>query len=242
MPIVKDKSLVQWNSLQTAIVGCERCPRLRKHCITIGQVRRAAYRDQTYWSRPVPNFGDPSARLLIFGLAPGAHGANRTGRMFTGDKSGDFLFAAMHAEGFCNQPTSVHHDDGLQLIDCLITASAHCAPPGNKPTPQEIENCRPFLDQTVDAIPTLRAGRGGILALGKIAFDAALTLYKRRRWIDAKSPRPTFAHGALYKFPAAPFLLCTYHPSQQNTFTGKLTQPMLRVAFATARAELDRGR
>jgi uracil-DNA glycosylase family 4 len=238
MPKVVKRSLTQWQRLQESITSCNRCPRLREHCTEIGKVKRAAYRDQTYWSRPVPNLGDPSARLLILGLAPGAHGANRTGRLFTGDKSGDFLFEAMHAEGFCNQPTSVHQADGLELIDCLITGAAHCAPPGNKPTPVEIENCRPFLEQTFDMLPAIRDGRGGVLVLGKIAFDAAIAFYKRRNWLSAGTPRPTFAHGALYRFNAAPFLLCTYHPSQQNTFTGKLTQPMLRAVFARARAEI----
>jgi uracil-DNA glycosylase family 4 len=227
-----------WNALQDSITTCNRCPRLRTHCISIGQLKRAAYRDHDYWAKPVPNLGSPDARLLILGLAPAAHGANRTGRMFTGDRSGDFLFEAMHAEGFSNQPTSLHRDDGLQLIDCAITATAHCAPPDNKPTPEEVGTCRDFLDQTIAAMPTLAAGRGGILVLGKIGFDAALNYYKRRQWLDPLAPRPTFAHGALYRFPAAPFLLCTYHPSQQNTFTGRLTQPMLRAVFATARKEL----
>jgi uracil-DNA glycosylase family 4 len=238
MPKTVKRALTQWQRLQESIASCNRCPRLREHCINIGEVKRAAYREQTYWSRPVPNLGDPSARLLILGLAPGAHGANRTGRLFTGDKSGDFLFEAMHAEGFCNQPASVHKEDGLELIDCLITGAAHCAPPGNKPTPEEIENCRPFLEQTFDLVPAVTAGKGGVLVLGKIAFDAALAFYKRKGWLPA-GPRPTFAHGALYRFEGAPFLLCTYHPSQQNTFTGKLTQPMLRAVFAAARREID---
>ncbi len=241
-PPARSKRLPQlsaWESLQQSITSCTRCPRLREHCLTIGTIRRAAYRDQEYWSKPVPNFGSPSARLLILGLAPGAHGANRTGRMFTGDRSGDFLFAAMHAEGFATQPTSTHRDDGLQLIDCAITATAHCAPPGNKPTPAEVDTCRDFLDQTLAAMPALAHGGGGILVLGKIGFDAALNYYKRRYWLSPDSPRPTFAHGALYRFPAAPFLLCTYHPSQQNTFTGRLTQPMLRAVFATARKQLS---
>jgi uracil-DNA glycosylase len=244
MPTPRTQRLPQspgslWNALQQSITNCNRCPRLREYCIAIGEVRRAAYRNQTYWSKPVPNLGFPDARLLILGLAPGAHGANRTGRMFTGDRSGDFLLEAMHAEGFANQPTSLHRNDGLELIDCAITATAHCAPPGNKPTPVEIETCRDFLNETIAAMPTLAAGRGGILVLGKIGFDAALNYYKRRQWLDPIAPRPTFAHGALYRFPAAPFLLCTYHPSQQNTFTGRLTQPMLRAVFVAARKELD---
>ena len=240
MAQIRKRSLPQWQRLQEAIASCNRCPRLREHCTHIGEVRRAAYRDETYWARPVPNLGDPSARLLILGLAPGAHGANRTGRLFTGDKSGDFLFSAMHAEGFCNQPTSRHIDDGLELIDCLITGAAHCAPPGNKPTPGELENCRSFLDQTIDALPALHNHCGGILVLGKIAFDAVMPLYRRRKWMTEGTPRPTFVHGALYRFSAGPFLLCTYHPSQQNTFTGRLTQGMLRAVFARAREELGK--
>jgi uracil-DNA glycosylase family 4 len=222
-----------WQTLPNDLTNCQRCPRLREHCTAIAQTRRAAFREDTYWGKPIPNLGDPSAHLLILGLAPAAHGANRTGRMFTGDRSGDFLFQAMHATGFCNQPTSVHSGDGLELIDCLITATAHCAPPANKPTPEEIVNCQPFLDRTFDAMPNLR----GILALGKIGFDAALTIYKRRGWL-AKGPRPAFAHGALHRFENAPFLLATYHPSQQNTFTGKLTQPMLQKVFRTAKSLL----
>jgi uracil-DNA glycosylase family 4 len=223
-----------WETLQNDITSCNQCPRLRTHCTAIAETKRAAFRDHTYWAKPIPNLGDPSARLLILGLAPAAHGANRTGRMFTGDRSGDFLFEAMHATGFCNQPTSLHKEDGLELIDCLITATAHCAPPANKPTPEEIANCQPFLDRTIDAMPNLR----GILALGKIGFDAALTIYRRRGWLPAKGKRPAFAHGACYRFDSAPFLIATYHPSQQNTFTGKLTQPMLQKIFSTARGML----
>jgi uracil-DNA glycosylase family 4 len=227
-----------YQTLQNDIVACNLCPRLRTHCTTIAATKRAAFKDHTYWAKPIPNLGDPSARLLILGLAPAAHGANRTGRMFTGDRSGDFLFEAMHATGFCNQPTSVHKDDGLELIDCLITATAHCAPPDNKPLPEEISNCQRFLDRTIDAMPVISSGKGGILALGKIGFDAALTVYKRRGWLPPKTPRPTFAHGALYEFENAPFLIATYHPSQQNTFTGKLTQPMLQKIFRTAHSLL----
>jgi uracil-DNA glycosylase len=243
----KDKS--RWTQLQRAIVDCERCPRLRAYCRAIAEEKRAAFREQVYWGKPAPNFGSPSARLLIVGLAPGAHGANRTGRVFTGDRSGDFLFSAMHAEGFANQPTSVSADDGLQLIDAAITAIAHCAPPGNKPTPGEIANCSVHFSRTVDAMPNLR----GFLALGKIAFDGCVRLFRGRGWM-AKGGRPVFAHGALYRTaqspggtsgaPGAttgsPFLLACYHPSQQNTFTGKLTPRMMREVFAAARKELDR--
>jgi uracil-DNA glycosylase family 4 len=237
--------LPAWDSLQHAIATCNLCPRLRTHCQHIAHIKRAAFKDHTYWGRPVPNLGSPNARLLILGLAPAAHGANRTGRLFTGDRSGDFLFEAMHATGFCNQPTSVHADDGLTLIDCAITGAAHCAPPDNKPTLDEIANCQSFLDQTIALMPNLQI----ILCLGKIAFDAALALYKRENWLPPKTPRPHFAHGALHTFPPIenpkskietppPLLLCTYHPSQQNTFTGKLTQPMLQKVFHTARSHL----
>jgi uracil-DNA glycosylase len=234
--------LPQWTAINKAIITCERCPRLRTYCQRIGQVQRAAYRDETYWAKPVPNLGDSSAHLLILGLAPGAHGANRTGRMFTGDKSGDFLFAAMYAEGFANQPTSRRHDDGLTLIDCAITATAHCAPPDNKPLPEELMNCRVHLDVTLDSMPAIHTGTGGILVLGKIAFDAAIALYKRRGWLKPGDPRIPFGHGVLQRFSSGPFLLCAYHPSQQNTFTGKLTQDMLKAIFRRARAELDQSR
>ena len=192
--------------------------------------------------RPGANFGDPGAHLLILGLAPGAHGANRTGRMFTGDRSGDFLFRAMHAAGFASQPTSTHGRDGLRLVDVAITAAAHCAPPGNKPTPAELAACRGHLDATIDGLSDLGAGRGVVLVLGKIAFDAALALYARRGWLPAtRRPRPRFAHGAAYEFAEGPALLCSYHPSQQNTFTGRLTAAMLRDVFRSARKLIERG-
>ena len=233
-----------WERLASDIAGCERCPRLRAHCTEVARTRRAAFAAETYWGRPIPNLGEASGHLLIIGLAPAAHGANRTGRMFTGDRSGDFLFEAMHATGFASQATSTHAADGLQLIDCAITATAHCAPPENKPTVAEVATCQPFLDRTVEAMPVLARGSGGILVLGKIAFDAAIGLYRRRGWLPARGPRGglalRFAHGALHKIPDAPFLLCTYHPSQQNTFTGRLTQGMLQAVFTTARHELDR--
>ena len=233
-----------WQILNHQIIACERCPRLRRHCAQVAREKRAAYRDQDYWGQPVPNFsppipptGSPSARLLLLGLAPGAHGANRTGRMFTGDRSGDFLFRALHETGFANQPTSVNRADSLELIDAAITAVAHCAPPGNQPTPREIANCAPFLLQTITALPNLR----GIVCLGRIAFDAALRLYRAQGWIPP-TQRPRFAHGILHQFedPAAPFLLCTYHPSQQNTFTGRLTPEMLRAIFRQAADLLSR--
>jgi uracil-DNA glycosylase family 4 len=182
----------------------------------------------------VPNLGPPDARLLLVGLAPAAHGANRTGRMFTGDRSGDFLFAAMHAEGFASQPTSTAAGDGLRLLDAAITGIAHCAPPDNKPTPVEIANCAIHFSRTIDAMPHLH----GLVALGKIAFDGCLRLFRARGWLTQPRP-PVFAHAALYQEPGMPFLLASYHPSQQNTFTGKLTPTMMRAIFATAREQLN---
>jgi uracil-DNA glycosylase family 4 len=229
-----------FDQLNQRIVACDQCPRLRAWCTQVAADKRAAYRDQTYHGRPVPNFGDPAARLLILGLAPGAHGANRTGRMFTGDRSGDFLFPAMHATGFASQPTSTHAGDGLTLIGAAITAAAHCAPPANKPTPDELRHCTPFLDATLAALPAFRLEleRCALLVLGKIAFDQAAALYRRRRWWPG-APVPRFAHGAVRHVPGAPTLLCSYHPSQQNTFTGRLTAPMLQAVFEQARALLD---
>lgn len=222
--------MTSWKSLQQQIVSCEKCPRLREHCQSIAVRKRAAFRDWTYWGKPIPNMGPATARLLIVGLAPAAHGANRTGRMFTGDRSGDFLFRAMHETGFASQPTSSRPDDGLELIDAAITAIAHCAPPDNKPTPSEIDNCFGYLQETIDAMQNLQ----GILALGRIAFDGCLRLYRSRGWLPP-GPKPSFGHGALYQSPGAPFLLASFHPSQQNTFTGKLTPEMMRDVFAAAR-------
>ena len=222
-----------WEKLQRRIVGCNRCPRLREHCGVMATVKRAAFRDQAYWGKPVPNFGDRAARLVILGLAPAAHGANRTGRMFTGDRSGDFLYRAMHEAGFANQPTALHADDGLELRDAMITASAHCAPPDNKPTPAELTECFAHLRATVELLPNLR----GFLALGRIAFDELMRLYRYREWLTAGA-KPKFAHGALHRFSGAPFILCSYHPSQQNTFTGRLTPQMMRDVFQTAKEAL----
>lgn len=187
--------------------------------------KRAAFRDQTYWGKPLPNLGRPSARLLIVGLAPAAHGANRTGRLFTGDRSGDFLFRAMYETGFASQPESLHARDGLKLIDAAITGVAHCAPPGNKPTPGELANCAGFLRETFELMPRVRV----VLALGRIAFDACVKMYDTR-------PRPAFSHGAVCRLsPRGPMLVASFHPSQQNTFTGRLTPQMMRDVFETCR-------
>ncbi|HSU67771.1 MAG TPA: uracil-DNA glycosylase [Tepidisphaeraceae bacterium] len=192
--------------------------------------KRAAFREDHYWGKPLPNLGDPSGRLLIVGLAPAAHGGNRTGRMFTGDRSGDFLFHALYDTGFASQPTSERAGDGLELIDLAITAIAHCAPPANKPLPLEIDNCSDYFVRTIDLMPNLK----GIVALGKIAFDGCLKLYRARGWLPP-GPRPVFGHGILHQFTNAPFLLGCFHPSQQNTFTGKLTPGMIREVFIKAK-------
>lgn len=226
----------QWLALQNDIVHCSRCPRLREHCAKVAAEKRAAFREWDYWGRPLPNLGDASARLLLVGLAPAAHGGNRTGRMFTGDRSGDFLLRAMYEAGFANQPTSVHRDDGLRLIDAAVTGVAHCAPPANRPTPDEMNNCFGFLNETFSFMPNLR----GVVALGRIAFDGCLRLYRSRGWLPP-GKKPAFSHGALYRFAAAPFILCTFHPSQQNTFTGRLTPDMMREVFETARALVREG-
>jgi uracil-DNA glycosylase family 4 len=206
--------------LQSKIVACTRCPRLREHCREIAQVKRRAYRDHEYWGKPVPSFGDPEARVLILGLAPGAHGANRTGRMFTGDKSGEFLYRALYETGFASQPTSIGRDDGLTLRGAYISASAHCAPPDNKPTKEELLNCRPYLERELKLLNNV----GVVVALGRIAFDTYLSVIKERR---------KFGHGAVYDL--EPVLIGSYHPSQQNTSTGKLTAKMLREIFEQAR-------
>jgi uracil-DNA glycosylase family 4 len=222
-----------WKQLDRSIISCGRCPRLRTHCQTIARVKRAAYADEQYWGKPIPNLAAAdlsSVRLLIVGLAPAAHGGNRTGRVFTGDRSGDFLFRAMYETRFASQPTSVRSGDGLELIGCAITAVCHCAPPDNKPLPQELANCRDFLDETVTLLPEMR----GVLALGKIAFDASVRLLDRLGWKMGK-PLPRFGHAAVvWSDKRERFVIGSYHPSQQNTFTGRLTAGMLREVFRAA--------
>ncbi len=203
----------------------------------MARLKTARFKHQDYHGRPVPNFGDPAARLLIVGLAPAAHGANRTGRMFTGDRSGDWLFRAMFETGFANQPNAEAIGDGLELMDTMITAAAHCAPPGNKPTTQELMNCAHYLDQTFAALPRLSV----VLCLGRIAFDALLKLYQRQGWIEKRSGYK-FGHGVAHPMAGAVPILCSYHPSQQNTFTGRLTRPMLRGVFEQARSIMDQTR
>jgi uracil-DNA glycosylase family 4 len=212
------------------IIACTRCPRLIAYCRRIGREKRRAYRDWEYWAKPVPGFGDPRARVLILGLAPGAHGSNRTGRPFTGDGSGHFLYRVLHQAGFASQPTATHRDDGLELRDAYITATVRCAPPQNKPTPQEIARCAPFLDREFAALVDVKV----VVALGKIAFDAYLNYLKRRGLLEKKAGL-VFGHGAEYVLPDGRKLVCAYHPSLQNTNTGKLTEKMLLDVFRKAR-------
>jgi uracil-DNA glycosylase family 4 len=217
--------------LEREIVGCRRCPRLVAWRELVAREKRAAFADQEYWGRPIPGFGDPSARVLIFGLAPAAHGANRTGRVFTGDRSGDFLFAALHRTGFANQPVSLHAGDGLELRDAWITAAVRCAPPANKPTPQERDTCLPYAVRELELLP----GVDVIVCLGAFAWDAALRLLAARG-VAIPRPRPRFGHAVELELPSAPLLLGCFHPSQQNTFTGKLTPAMVDAVFVRARA------
>lgn len=222
---------MQLAAVQRQIVSCTQCERLRTYCQGIAVTKRAAYRDDTYWGRPVPGFGDPRARVLVLGLAPGAHGANRTGRMFTGDSSGMFLMRAMHAAGFANKPLSHDVKDGLQLRDAFILAAVRCAPPDNKPLPAEIAACHQHLEAEWRALPEVRV----VIALGRLAFDAFWRVM-RARGIAIPSPKPTFSHGAESSAPGAPHLIASFHPSQQNTFTGKLTPDMLEAVFRRAAA------
>jgi len=217
-------------TLREQVIACRRCPRLVAHREAVAQDPPRRFRGQIYWARPLPGFGDPRARLLIVGLAPAAHGGNRTGRMFTGDGSGEWLMEALRAARFANRPTSTHARDGLRLRGAYITAPVRCAPPANRPTPQELEACLPFLVRELELLPEVRL----VVALGKFGFDA----YLRAREIAGRSvpkPRPRFRHGGLTRFPDGVRLLASYHPSQQNTFTGKLTRGMLRTVFRRAR-------
>jgi len=220
------------------IITCNACPRLREYCQRIGVEKRRAFINDVYWARPVPGFGDPDARLLIVGLAPAAHGANRTGRVFTGDGpggSGDFLMAALNRAGFANIPTARRPDDGLKLTDAFIAAAVRCAPPDNKPTTDEIANCLPHIDAEIAALPRVRV----VVALGKIGFDAYLQLLKRRGIVV--KPRPAFGHGVAHALPNGQMLLGCYHPSRQNTNTGKLNARMMDDVFARARRMLRSG-
>jgi uracil-DNA glycosylase family 4 len=209
--------------LRDDVCDCRRCPRLVEWREQTAVDNRAAYREHTYWGRPVPGFGDPEARVLVLGLAPAAHGANRTGRMFTGDRSGDWLFRAMHRAGLANQPESLGIDDGLALRGAWVASAVRCAPPGNKPLPTERDNCRPFLQRELALLTQLRV----VVCLGAFAHEAACAEFGLR-------PRPKFGHLAETVAPNGLTLLCSFHPSQQNTFTGRLTEPMLDAVFARA--------
>lgn len=223
----------QWKALNAEITACRRCPRLVAYREEVARAKRRAYSDSEYWGRPVPGLGDPNARLLIIGLAPGAHGANRTGRMFTGNSSGKTLMATLYRAGFANQPTSKHRGDGLALSDVFITAVARCAPPKNRPTAEELTNCRPFLARELELLSSVRV----VVALGRVAFDGYLRLLREQ---GVLVPRLTFAHAARYPFdPPLPTLIASYHPSRQNTQTGRLTEAMLDAVFALARRLCD---
>lgn len=218
-------------ALEQRIVSCRRCPRLIAHCAEVAQRKRRAYQDWEYWGKPVPSFGDPAAKLLIVGLAPGAHGANRTGRMFTGDKSGDFLYRALYDTGFASQPESTSLDDGLQLKGAWITAAARCAPPGNKPAREELAACRSYLEREIELLPSVRV----VVALGHIAFDSYLESLREMGKIESRSAF-VFGHNVQHKLgKGLPALISSYHPSQQNTSTGRLTYPMLKAVFVRAR-------
>lgn len=221
--------------LQEEILASNACPRLIKHCKKVARKKRAMYRDQPYWGQALPSFGDPDAELLIIGLAPAAHGGNRTGRMFTGDRSGDFLFRALHEAGFANQPTSSHRDDGLKLRNCYITTVVRWAPPQNKPTPEEIRRCLPFLQRELELLDRVKI----VLVLGRVAFDAYLRLARHQAKLPPKS-RMSFRHGAIYELPGPlPRLCCSYHPSQHNTETGRLTPAMFRQVLQDLQKHLS---
>ncbi|MFL6274936.1 MAG: uracil-DNA glycosylase [Blastocatellia bacterium] len=227
----------QLASLQEEIIHCVCCPRLVAWREQVAREKVRRFANEEYWGRPVPSLGEAGARLLIVGLAPAAHGGNRTGRVFTGDRSGDWLYRAMYRAGFANQPTSTHRGDGLELRNCYITAVIHCAPPANKPLPEEIANCRPYLLTELELLNKVCV----VVALGRVAFDAAVAAIGLETSGDTarRKPRPQFKHGAEVALAGGKRLIASFHPSQQNTFTGKLTEPMLDAVFARARDLID---
>ncbi len=227
----------RWSQLNRDIIACEQCSRLRDHCQSVADTKRKAYKDDTYWGRPVPNFGSDRSDLLVVGLAPGAHGANRTGRMFTGDRSGDWLYRALHRFGFANQADAVSAGDGLKLKHCAITNVCRCAPPDNKPTQTEVTNCRPYFERTVLLCqPTVT------VALGGLAWRQTSRQLVKLEWLRPVRRLPKFAHAAIVELTNRRWLLGSYHPSQQNTFTGRLTESMLDDVFRLARKFVDGGR
>ncbi|HZD39711.1 MAG TPA: uracil-DNA glycosylase [Terriglobales bacterium] len=223
------------DELNQRITSCRLCPRLVRWREASAQHPPRRYRGQDYWAKPLPGFGDPKAHLLIVGLAPAAHGGNRTGRMFTGDRSGDWLYGALYRAGFANRPESEKRGDGLELKNCYITAAVRCAPPANKPAVNEFRCCRPYLVQELKIFREVKA----VIVLGKVAFDSFLTAHQENGGTVPR-PRPKFGHGVTVKLDDGPLLLCSYHPSQQNTFTGRLTQPMFQSIFDRARTVLSR--
>jgi uracil-DNA glycosylase len=223
-------SSAAFEALNARIAECERCPRLRAHCAEVARVRRRAYMDWEYWGRPVPSFGDPQARVLALGLAPGAHGSNRTGRPFTGDGSGDFLYPVLHEAGFASQPVAVSRNDGMKLTGLWISSVVRCAPPANKPTPEEQRNCVPWLDEEMSLLLDLRV----VVCLGRIAFDGMLAHAQRTGELTSRSSF-RFGHAAEYTLPSGLHVIASFHPSLQNTNTGKLTRPMLLAVFQRAR-------
>jgi uracil-DNA glycosylase family 4 len=229
MVCVLYSSVMYIDKLNREIISCRKCPRLVAWREEVAHTKRKAYLDWDYWGKPVPGFGDPKARVLVVGLAPGAHGSNRTGRQFTGDASGSFLFPALFRAGFASQPESTSRDDGLTLKDMYITASGRCAPPKNKPTTAELNNCQPFLEREIELIqPKV------IVVLGRIAFERILRIY-----FEPKSGKK-FAHGATFRLETGPWLICSYHPSQQNTLTGKLTVEMFDAMWTTVKELVEK--
>lgn len=226
------ETIASVSQVNEAVIACEKCPRLRRYCEAIAREKRRAFRADEYWGKPVPGFGDPDAQVLIVGLAPAAHGGNRTGRMFTGDRSGDFLYAALHRAGWANQPTSSQRGDGLCLHDVYVTAAGRCAPPDNKPTPVELANCRPYLIEEMRLLKNVRA----IITLGQIAFDSVLAALPERG-VTIFKPRPAFGHNLAYRLQHYT-LIASYHPSQRNTSTKLLTPAMFDAVFERARLAL----
>ena len=226
-----------WSRLGSEVKRCQQCPRLVEHCQAIATKKRKAYLDFKYWGKPVPNFGNHGASLLVVGLAPGAHGANRTGRMFTGDRSGEWLYRALHKFGFANQAHSEDRKDGLELIDAAVTNICRCAPPDNKPTKEELENCRPFLKRTFELTDPIV-----ILALGSLAWNATIPMIVEAGWLDQPKRRPKFSHGESLKLKSGRWLLGSYHPSQQNTFTGRLTEPMFNSVFRKSKKLIEKNK